>query len=81
MQVFSKWRNQKRDAARKQQEEAQAERKRKGILSGREIFAQVRLKLQCCMPTDVALKVLAQFNFKLQLVLMYTRFCPVAFAV
>ena len=42
IQVFSKWHNQKKDAVRKQQEEAIAERKRKGILSGREIFAQVR---------------------------------------
>lgn len=42
MQVFSKWHNQKKDAVRKQQEEAIAERRRKGILSGREIFAQVR---------------------------------------
>lgn len=39
-EVFSKWHNQKKDAVRKQQEEAIAERKRKGILSGREIFAQ-----------------------------------------
>ena len=41
VQVFSKWKNQKRDVLRKQEEEAIAERKRKGILSGREIFAQV----------------------------------------
>ena len=47
VQVFSKWRNQKRDAQKKQEEEAIAERKRKGILSGREIFAQV------CFPTLV----------------------------
>lgn len=39
--MFSKWKNQKRDVLRKQEEEAIAERKRKGILSGREIFAQV----------------------------------------
>ncbi len=48
MQVFSKWHNQKKDAVRKQQEEAIAERKRKGILSGREIFAQVRPCAACC---------------------------------
>ena len=48
MQVFSKWHNQKKDAVRKQQEEAIAERKRKGILSGREIFAQVRPCDACC---------------------------------
>ena len=48
MQVFSKWHNQKKDAVRKQQEEAIAERRRKGILSGREIFAQVRPRDACC---------------------------------
>ena len=48
MQVFSKWHNQKKDAVRKQQEEAIAERRRKGILSGREIFAQVRSEPAPC---------------------------------
>lgn len=39
-EVFSKWKHEKREVVRRQQEEAIAERKRKGILSGREIFAQ-----------------------------------------
>lgn len=50
VQVFSKWKNEKRDVLRKQEEEAIAERKRKGILSGREIFAQV-----CSLPCSMLL--------------------------
>lgn len=40
-QVFAEWHNKKKAAARKIQEDILAERKKKGILSGREIFAQV----------------------------------------
>lgn len=38
--VFADWHNKKKEAARKIQEDVLAERKKKGILSGREIFAQ-----------------------------------------
>lgn len=46
-QVFAEWHNKKKEAARKVQEDILAERKRKGILSGREIFAQVTILLTC----------------------------------
>ncbi|KAL3142366.1 hypothetical protein ABBQ38_002703 [Trebouxia sp. C0009 RCD-2024] len=51
-EVFSKWKHEKREVVRRQQEEAIAERKRKGILSGREIFAQV------CVPLPVEYPIL-----------------------
>ena len=71
MQVFSKWHNQKKDAVHKQQEEAIAERKRKGILSGREIFAQVR-------PCDACCHLLATACMLVWLILtkLHTALCP-----
>ncbi len=64
--MFSKWHNQKKDAVRKQQEEAIAERKRKGILSGREIFAQVRPCDTCCHLLVPACRLVSFILTKLQ---------------
>lgn len=41
LQVFRKWRQQKHEEKAKQNADSEAERKRKGILTGREIFSQV----------------------------------------
>ena len=41
-QSFSAWKERKAKVARKEQEQAQAERRRKGVLTGREIFSEVR---------------------------------------
>ena len=42
VQSFSAWKERKAKVARKAQEQAQAERRRKGVLTGREIFSEVR---------------------------------------
>lgn len=39
--MFKKWRQQKQEEKAKQNADSEAERKRKGILTGREIFSQV----------------------------------------
>jgi hypothetical protein len=41
-QSFSAWKERKAKVARRGQEQAQAERRRKGVLTGREIFSEVR---------------------------------------
>ena len=40
-QVFAAWRQKQQEDKRRAQEEGESERKRKGILTGREIFQQV----------------------------------------
>ena len=41
--VFQKWRQKNVDDKRKAAEDSEAARKKKGVMTGREIFAQVRL--------------------------------------
>jgi hypothetical protein len=41
-QTFRKWRDERRAEKQRRQDEEAAERKRKGIMTGREIFMQVR---------------------------------------
>ena len=41
--VFLEWRQKNRDDKIKQQEAVEADRKKKGIMTGREIFAQVKI--------------------------------------
>lgn len=45
MQVFKRWAHERAAERQRKRDEELAERKRKGILSGREIFSEVRAGL------------------------------------
>lgn len=42
-QTFSRWREERRAEKARKRDEEEADRRRKGLLTGREIFMQVRL--------------------------------------
>lgn len=59
-QTFRKWREERKTDKEKKEADAEIERKRKGILTGREIFMEVSLlaavEYSACQPHPVSLR-------------------------